>query len=241
MHDRLPGLKQRLSELQATRAQMTESDQGAAALDHRIEGLKLYVQDAKNFQWAMPNVCLDLKPGQKKVITDGDRRVEIHYFGRAHTTGDLVVFLPKEKVAMVGDLWGQGSSYEFLNAGLDGRDGSVLETPLTLEAVRQLDFDTALTGHSPIVHGKGSLDDAISNGKQVVAQIKGAYDRGETVTELLQKMPLAKNTPAATDTPTPTQTFFADVWRTVVINGYEEIQFRDQLGMALPSAKIAHN
>lgn len=238
MHARLPGLTERLDQLQTQRAQMSPHDKGAAALDHRIEGLQLYLKDATNFEWAMPNVCLDLQPGEEKVITDGGRRIEIHYFGRAHTTGDLVVFLPKEKVAIVGDLWGQGSNYEFLNAGLDGRDGSVLETPETLEAVRRLDFDIALTGHSPIVRGKGSLDDAIAKGKHVIAQIKDGYDHGEPVTELLQTMPLPENRSSGTDTPTPTQTFFADVWRTVIINGYEEIQFRKQFGMGLPPTEI---
>lgn len=241
MHARLPGLIERLGELQAKRAKMTAEDRDAAALDHRIEGLQLYLQDAKDFQWAMPNVCLDLQPGQEKVITDGDRRIEIHYFGRAHTTGDLVVFLPKEKLAVVGDLWGQGSNYAFLNAGLDGRDGSVLETPDTLEAVRHLDFDIALTGHSPIVYGKASLDDAIAKGKQVIAQIRSGYDHGETVTELLRTMPLPENKSSSAGTATPTQTFFADVWRTVIINGYEEIQFQKEFGLNLPGVKIAQD
>lgn len=236
MHARLPGLTERLDELQSKRAHMAPDDEGAAALDHRIKGLQLYLADARNFEWAVPNVCLDLRPGEEKVINDGGRRIEIHYFGRAHTAGDLVVFLPKEKVAIVGDLWGQGSNYKFLNAGLDGRDGSVLETPATLEAVRHLDFDVALTGHSPVVHGKASLDDAITEGEKVIAQIRNAYDRGETVTELLQRMPLPETTQSGTDLPTPTQTFFADVWRTVIINGYEEIQLSRQLGLRLPGA-----
>jgi hypothetical protein len=49
------------------------------------------------------NTCLDLMPGQVHSITEGDRRIEILYNGRAHSVGDLIVFLPKEKVAMVGD------------------------------------------------------------------------------------------------------------------------------------------
>lgn len=241
MHARLAGLIERFNELKSKRAQMASGGDGAAALDHRIEGLQLYLDDAKNFQWAMPNTCLDLRPGERKVITDGDRRIEIRYFGRAHTTGDLVVYLPKERIAIVGDLWGQGSNYKFLNAGLDGRDGSVLETPATLEAVRRLDFDVALTGHSPIVRGKGSLDDAIAEGKKVIAKIENAYDEGETVTELLQRMALPETTQSATDTPTPTQTFFADVWRTVIINGYEEVQFNREFGLGLNGVATAQN
>lgn len=42
---------------------------------------------------------------RKKVLGKGDRRVEIVWFGeRAHTNGDLVVWIPKHKIAFTGDL-----------------------------------------------------------------------------------------------------------------------------------------
>ncbi|WP_250519166.1 MBL fold metallo-hydrolase [Caballeronia sp. ATUFL_M1_KS5A] len=224
MRDRLPMQGKGLEDMQAQRAKLADTDLQSAALDRRIKGTQLYLADAKNFRWAMPNLCLNLKPGQEKVITDGERRIEIRYFGRAHSTGDLAVFLPKEKVAMVGDLWGQNTGYKFLDAGLDGRDGSALETPATLEGVRRLDFDVALTGHSPVIHGKASLDDAIADGKQIIGQISTAVNSGQTVTALLQKMPPPDKAPP----------FVADVWRNTVINAFEEIQLREELGLPLP-------
>jgi cyclase len=42
---------------------------------------------------------------RKKVLGSGDRKVEIVWFGeKAHTNGDLVVWVPKHKIAFTGDL-----------------------------------------------------------------------------------------------------------------------------------------
>ena len=213
MMQRLPALDRSLDDMRARRAAMPDGA-GAAALDRRIAGMTLYLAEAKNFTWAMPNACLDLKAGQARVIDDDGRRIEIRYFGPAHSNGDLVVFLPKEKVAMVGDLWGVKTGYKFLDAGLDGRDGNVLDTPVVLERVRALDFDTALTGHSPPVHGKASLDEAIADGREIIAQIRDAAAHGETAATTLQKHPVPSSAPP----------FVADVWRSIVDNVFGHIQ-----------------
>src|SRR5215471_13835577 len=34
----------------------------------------------------------------------GDREIQIRFLGRAHTAGDVVVYLPKEKIVMTGDM-----------------------------------------------------------------------------------------------------------------------------------------
>jgi len=42
---------------------------------------------------------------RKKVLGSGDRKVELVWFGKdAHTSGDLVVWIPKYKIAFTGDL-----------------------------------------------------------------------------------------------------------------------------------------
>jgi glyoxylase-like metal-dependent hydrolase (beta-lactamase superfamily II) len=38
------------------------------------------------------------------VLNDGGRRIEIHWFGRANTRGDVVTYLPREGVVSTGDL-----------------------------------------------------------------------------------------------------------------------------------------
>jgi glyoxylase-like metal-dependent hydrolase (beta-lactamase superfamily II) len=226
MVDRLPGIIKGREELLAKRSGLADGAPEAAGLDHRIQGTELYLQDAKDFKWTMPNVCLDLKPGEGKVIEEAGRRVEIRYFGRGHSAGDLVVFLPKEKVVVVGDLWGQGSGFVHPDAGIDGRDGSVLETPHTLRALSKLDFDQALTGHAGVLRGKASIERAIALGEQTIARIKEANDRGTSIGPLLQKLP----PPPADKAPQ----FVIDNWVSVVVRTFEEIELRRMWGLPLP-------
>ena len=75
-------------------------------------------------------------------MTFGDRTIELHYFGRAHTAGDLVVFLPKEKIVASGDLFMKTAVYP-----ISCSDGSGLEYGGTLRGVAGLNFDTVLPGH----------------------------------------------------------------------------------------------
>lgn len=82
--------------------------------------------------------------------------MDLYYFGRGHTSGDLTVYLPKEKVLVAGDLWSEGGDL-LLNSGIDGRDGSTLEAARTLTGASELDFDIALVGHRKAIRGKASL------------------------------------------------------------------------------------
>ena len=49
----------------------------------------------------MPHVVYD---GPRAEIDLGDRKVELHTFGMAHTRGDQIVFLPRERILFAGDL-----------------------------------------------------------------------------------------------------------------------------------------
>ena len=224
MEERIEPMTKQLAAMQAKRAGLADGDEQAAALDHRIAGTQLYLQDAKNFKWAMPTTCLDLKPGESSVITDGARRIEIYYFGRAHSNGDLVVFLPKEKVLAIGDLWAEKTGQMLLDAGLDGRDGSVLDGPETLKRIRALGFDISLPGHTGVMHGKAALDAAIADGEKMITQVHDRWARGDDIEDVLRKMP----------PPPDASPFIADRWRRVVTSAFEEMDQRWQLGMRQP-------
>lgn len=214
MVERLPGLRRNLQDWKDQLAALPAGDAKAAGLAHRIQGLELYLDETGSFRWVMPTQCLDLQPGQSKVIEDGGRRIEIEYFGRAHSTGDLGVFLPKEKLLVIADLWTQGTGNALVDSGLDGRDGSVVDYAAALKRARALDFDIALTGHAKVIRGKASLDAAIAFADSMVAKIRERDDHGDMVEEALQHLP-----PPAGATPV-----VATRWNRVVIKGFEEIE-----------------
>ena len=93
-----------------------------------------------------PNMTLD----KKMTLYQGDREIQLHFFGRAHTGGDVVVFLPKERLVFTGDLIYTTLSYM--------GDGFVGEWPDTLEGLKALDFDIMLPGHGGPVQGKDRID-----------------------------------------------------------------------------------
>jgi glyoxylase-like metal-dependent hydrolase (beta-lactamase superfamily II) len=225
---RLGKLGRELDEVKANLPKVTDP-KDRADLERVIAGNERYLEDAKTLQWVAPDVCLDLQPGQIHTINDGGREVRIGYYGRAHTAGDLVVYLPREKTIANGDLWMAGG----MGSG-GGRDGSVLETPRTLRAIAALDFDTVLPGHGDLFEGKDALNKSITSTEALIAKVKASYDAGDYVDRMLELVqPPARargRTGYAQYVPYLTLAS-AEGWKRDYIRAYEEIELRNQLGL----------
>jgi len=79
-------------------------------------------------------------------IDIGNREVRVMFLGRGNTPGDAVVYLPKEKIVVAGDL----VAHPLPNV----LDGYPSEWSQTLQKLAQLDADTIVPGHGPILHDK---------------------------------------------------------------------------------------
>jgi len=77
-------------------------------------------------------------------LSVGNEKIELYYFGPAHTSGDLVVYFPAEKVAFVGDLVFTGRD-PLIHRYKNGSSSGLVET---LQGMLRLDADTYLAGHS---------------------------------------------------------------------------------------------
>ena len=78
----------------------------------------------------------------------GDMPIDLYYFGRGHTDGDVYIHLPRERILFTGDqfaLWGQYDAVIDYASG-----GSAREWPRTLEKALALDFSTVIPGHSGV-------------------------------------------------------------------------------------------
>jgi len=73
---------------------------------------------------------------------DGKHRVELMHLGVAHTHGDAVAWLPKEKILFSGDICVNGP-YNYVG------DGEVGKWLGTLDAARELGAKIVCTGHGP--------------------------------------------------------------------------------------------
>lgn len=77
----------------------------------------------------------------KMTLFRGGREIQLHFFGRAHTGGDLAIYLPEEKIVFTGDMMLGGISYM--------GDGYVTEWADTLRGLLSLDIELILPGHGP--------------------------------------------------------------------------------------------
>ena len=78
----------------------------------------------------------------------GGVTVEAHHFGRAHTSGDTVVYFPDLKVVAVSDEVTVGTPPGSRAPLADyAGGGSLVEWPSVLEKILKLDWDLAIPGN----------------------------------------------------------------------------------------------
>lgn len=112
---------------------------------------------------------------QEASIFLGGKEVRARYFGRGHTNGDAVIYFPQERVIHTGDIVTRiGNAYGPL-IDYDG-GGSIVELTKTLyTVVAQLDFDTVIPGHGPVIDRAG-----------MITYIKGVEDFRTRMTGLIR-------------------------------------------------------
>lgn len=104
---------------------------------------------------ARKNMIAGQQPGLTNITIEreghiylGGEQVDLYYFGRAHTNGDIVVLFPKQRVLATGDTYANDPGTPEL-VDFDG-GGSAIEWPKTLTKELTLDFDRAIPGHGTV-------------------------------------------------------------------------------------------
>ena len=122
-------------------------DDGATAVAHTgvIDEMKRYEPgrweaetraDVKASHLSPPSVLFP----KELYFDDGVHRVELHHLGVAHTHGDAVAWLPKERILFTGDVCVNGP-YNFVG------DGNVEQWIQTLAEARKLGARVVCPGH----------------------------------------------------------------------------------------------
>jgi cyclase len=99
----------------------------------------------------------------------GDRQVQIKFLGRGNTAGDAVVFLPKEKILIAGDL--------VVHPGPFTGSGFPTEWSKTLGKMIQMNPQVIIPGHGEILHDTAYLSELQELAQTVVEQVKVQYYR----------------------------------------------------------------
>lgn len=98
----------------------------------------------ENKQPGLPAVTFD----ESAQLHLGGKRVELYYFGRGHTDGDIVAYFPEQRALATGDLFTVGDATPQLIDYAGG--GSARDWPETLDRALLLDFETVVPGHGVV-------------------------------------------------------------------------------------------
>lgn len=114
-------------------------------------------------------------------VDDGHHRVELRHFGIAHTKGDAMAWLPREKILFTGDACVNGASNKV-------DDGTLTEWIKTLEALKQLGAEKVCPGHGPM-GGPEILVDQQSYFVALLREVKTRIDAGKSAAEMKAAVP----------------------------------------------------
>jgi cyclase len=139
------GVPNTIKTLEAKLAETTDA-KTRQTIETQLNVQRNHLEGTKAVKPTPPNVTLT----HTMTLFRGSREIRILHLGRGHTAGDVIVHLPKERIIATGDLLVEGTSYM--------GDAFFTEWVATIEALKQLDFETVLPGHGRAFTGKAKLD-----------------------------------------------------------------------------------
>ena len=99
---------------------------------------KAYLVEVRALEPALPTIAFE----QTMKLYRRDREIHLLHLGRAHTEGDVFVYLPKEKIVITGDAMIGWTPYM--------GDGYPEDWAGTLDRLAQLDFTHIIMGHGEV-------------------------------------------------------------------------------------------
>lgn len=141
------------------------SDPQRAEVQQRIAAFELEASELGAFRYEPPSMLFDTE-----IAVDlGGREVRIVHVGRGNTPGDTVVFLPKERVVIAGDLLVAPVPFCYYSFPR--------EWVQTLARVRELDATVVVPGHGDVQRDWAYLDSVAELLRYVIAAVERSPGR----------------------------------------------------------------
>jgi cyclase len=157
---------------------LTAGDRAAA--NHKIALLQAYVAEIPHIHLTLPTLTYETS----LVLHTPDRDICLYHFGLGHTRGDTVVYLPKEKIVITGDLL----TFNFPNM----KDSYPVELVSTLDSIDKLDWDHAIPGHGEVEDNHQQIQLLHSYMRDLVAAVRDAVAKGMTLDQAKQSIDLSR-------------------------------------------------
>ena len=158
MEEQLPAYLQNMEKRAAT----------APDLKPLLDADKAFFEQKQRVQLVFPNVTFS----DRLSIELGGRRVEVLHYGRGVTPGDTFIYLPQEKILLLGDL--------IVNPITFALSGFPTEWLRVLEQIDTLAATTIVTGHGAALHDKTLLHATMEVFRVLLREGKAAKENGLT-------------------------------------------------------------
>ena len=173
-------IRQGPGEIAQIKADLTAAGGGErrAQLADDLKQAEAYQAEVKALKPALPTMAFD----RTMKLYRRDREIHLLYLGRAHTEGDVFVYLPKEKVVITGDAvigW-----TPFMG------DGYPEDWAATLDRLAELDFTHMIMGHGEVA-GRDWLRTFRGYVHDMVEAVRTEVMLGATLEEAQRRVPEA--------------------------------------------------
>jgi glyoxylase-like metal-dependent hydrolase (beta-lactamase superfamily II) len=132
-----------------TELEKTHAGSGDPASLQLLQEARAYYEEMKTMAIVLPTLTFE----KGMTLHKETRDIRLLFLGRAHTSSDVIVYLPQEKIAITSDLltqWVPGMG-----------DGYANEWTATLDALAKLEIDHIIVGHGGVA------------GKELIAVLRG--------------------------------------------------------------------
>lgn len=175
VQDQIRNLPGEIAQLKAELAAAT-SPERKAALQSDLRQADEYLAEIKRLRPVLPTLAFE----NAMHILKTDREVQLLHLGRAHTAGDVFVYLPREKVVATGDCVIGWCPYM--------ADGYPEEWVQTLKRLEQLDFTRMIMGHGDPA-GKEWLRFFIAYLEDLIEAVRRDAAAGASLEEVKARVP----------------------------------------------------
>ncbi len=152
------------------------TDEERQDLQGRVERSRKRWAEFQTVKFIPPTMALS----GEMTLFQGDREIRVLY-RPGHTRGDLVLYLPKEKLLLTGDL------VDDLPYGGHGVPSAWIRS---LRSLDELDFETMISGHGGIKKGKEHLHLITRLVQSILDQVAAAVAEGLDLKQTIEKVNL---------------------------------------------------
>jgi len=131
-------------------------------------------------QIPLPTKTIDTKGA----MTIDGVRFEFLHVAPAHTSGDLMIYLPDEKTVFTGDIIADNTPYPIIHMEKNGSSEGWIESVTELV---KFDADQFVPGHGA-VHTKAEIEQRLASVKERRAEIQSLVAQGKTLDEIKQQL-----------------------------------------------------